>query len=207
MRFWTKQIKSTGLIEWVCEHGVGHPDYESAERVANKYGHSKDVWLIHGCDGCCTHKDFPSKNRIKFIIGDIFSSQCQVLVNPVNCVGIMGKGLALEFKKRFPYIFNVYFSLCHENKLKIGEPFLVDNVLLFPTKDHWKEKSKLDNIRKGVVYLTKHYKNMEIESIAFPLLGCGLGGLKEKDVLEIMIKYLSAWDIPIEIYKIGDKKK
>ena len=62
---WEKTIRGSGLVEWVCEHGVGHPDIRSAEKIAKKYGHDTDTWLIHGCDGCCSRKDFPGKEITK----------------------------------------------------------------------------------------------------------------------------------------------
>ena len=62
---WTKNIRGSGLLEWVCEHGVGHPDFESAKLVAKSYGHPVGTWLVHGCDGCCNREDFPGNKKIK----------------------------------------------------------------------------------------------------------------------------------------------
>jgi len=58
---WKKNIRETGLIEWVCEHGIGHPDYQSAKKLSKKYNNTLTVWLLHGCDCCCKRKDFPGK--------------------------------------------------------------------------------------------------------------------------------------------------
>lgn len=62
---WQRTVRASGLIEWVCEHGVGHPDERSAEKIAKSLGHSKDTWLTHGCDGCCSREDFPGKTNGK----------------------------------------------------------------------------------------------------------------------------------------------
>ena len=62
---WKKIIRETGLIEYVCHHGVGHPDYSSAEKIAKKYDHDTETWLVHGCCGCCNKKDFPGKEKVK----------------------------------------------------------------------------------------------------------------------------------------------
>lgn len=58
---WKLLHRASGLVEWICEHGVGHPDEDSAELIAKHYGHSTDTWLVHGCDGCCSKKDFPGR--------------------------------------------------------------------------------------------------------------------------------------------------
>lgn len=60
---WKKIKRQSGLIEWICEHGIGHPDIESAQRIAEKYNHDLETWLIHGCDGCCSRTDFPGKKK------------------------------------------------------------------------------------------------------------------------------------------------
>lgn len=120
--------------------------------------------------------------------GSIFDSTAQAIVNPVNCVGAMGKGLALEFKKRFPQNFQAYKFMCAERLLKTGQVFAhYDTVggkliINFPTKDHWKNASKLSFIQDGLRNLSTHAEYGQFESIALPLLGCGLGGLHVEDV-------------------------
>lgn len=119
----------------------------------------------------------------KALIGDLFSSKAQTLVNTVNCVGVMGKGVALEFKKRFPSLFEDYAELCKHKQVKLGEPYLYRGagnklVLNFPTKGHWRSPSRLANIEAGLDYFVKHYAEWGITSIAFPPLGCGNGGLE-----------------------------
>ncbi len=120
---------------------------------------------------------------IKILVGDLFESKCQTLVNTVNTVGIMGKGIALEFKKRFPEMFADYEKLCAEGKVKLGEPYLYKKltppwILNFPTKDHWRSVSKLSDIIRGLKYFEQHYREWGVISIAMPPLGCGYGQLE-----------------------------
>jgi len=142
---------------------------------------------------------------IKVVKGNIFESQTQTLVNTVNCAGIMGKGLALEFKKRFPDMFQDYQNICKKEELKPGQPYLYKSlippwILNFPTKDHWRSVSRLEDIIKGLEYLVKHYKEWGITSLAIPPLGCGQGRLEWDTVRPILTHYLSLMDIPVEIY-------
>lgn len=119
---------------------------------------------------------------VKLIKGDIFSSKAQTLVNTVNCVGVMGKGLALQFKKMFPEMYRDYEERCQRRGVKPGRPYLYKPliepwILNFPTKDHWRSVSRLDDIVDGMEYLLKNYKEWDISSIAMPPLGCGNGQL------------------------------
>lgn len=139
--------------------------------------------------------------------GDIFSSSCQTLVNPINCVGIMGKGLALEFKNRYPLMFDKYKDLCNNNLLSIGKLWLYKdeesgkNILNFPTKNDWKESSSYEYIELGLNKFTDTYISRGITSIAFPMLGCGCGNLNRDMVLDILLKYLYRCDnLIVEIY-------
>ncbi|GCF11799.1 macro domain-containing protein [Dictyobacter arantiisoli] len=117
--------------------------------------------------------------NITYYTGDIFTSRAQVIVNPVNCRGHMGKGLALAFKQRFPEMFTSYQQDCQEGKLRIGQPTLYTVstpwILNFPTKDHWRGDSKIAYLEQGLQYFVAYYKELEITSIAFPRLGAGLG--------------------------------
>ncbi len=138
-------------------------------------------------------------------VGDLFASEAQTLVNTVNCVGIMGKGIALEFKTRFPEMFRDYEKRCKAGQVKLGRPFLykdlVDKwVLNFPTKDHWRSVSRLDDIVEGLRYLVAHYREWGITSIAVPPLGCGHGQLEWKVVGPTLYRYLSELAIPVELY-------
>lgn len=118
----------------------------------------------------------------------------QTVVNTINCMGVMGKGLALEFKIRYPKMHEDYIKRWKEGLLNIGEPYLfkADNrwILNFPTKNHWRYPSKLEFIDSGLKYFTDNYKKWNIESIAFPRLGCTSGGLKWEQVKPVMEKHL-----------------
>ena len=143
---------------------------------------------------------------MKILIGDIFKSEAQTLVNTVNCVGIMGKGVAAEFKKSFPEMFKEYEAKCKRGDVKPGMPYLYNSGLLgqqiinFPTKDHWRAASRIEDIEKGLKIIVSKYKEWEVQSIALPPLGCGNGQLLWEAVGPLMYKYLSMIDIPVEIY-------
>lgn len=146
---------------------------------------------------------------ITYIKGDLFNSPAQVLVNTVNTVGVMGKGIALEFKKRYPEMFNLYQSKCDDKSFDMGKLLLWKKeekwILLFPTKRHWRSPSKITDIEQGLKKFAQSYDKLGIESIAFPKLGCGNGGLDWKEVKLIMEKYLS--NLPIHIYIYLDDYK
>lgn len=119
---------------------------------------------------------------IRVINGDLFNSQAQTLVNTVNCVGVMGKGVALEFKKRFPDMFQDYARRCKDKHVVLGRPYIFKRklppwILNFPTKDHWRSVSRLKDIVEGLHYLQQHYQEWGITSLAVPPLGCGQGQL------------------------------
>src|SRR5438445_1840827 len=119
---------------------------------------------------------------IKVLVGDMFESEAQTLVNTVNCVGVMGAGIALEFKKRFPDYYQDYRARCELGKVKLGHPYLYRRleppwILSFPTKDHWRSMTNLKDIEAGLRWLLSHYRGWRIESLAFPPLGTGHGQL------------------------------
>ena len=143
---------------------------------------------------------------IKKIKGNIFNTSCQVLVNTVNCIGVMGKGIALECKLGFPGMFEKYKEFCEKKLIKPGSLQLWNSskpwVLNFPTKIHWKDPSKIEYLEKGLNKFNNEYSKKSITSIAFPLLGASLGGLSEELVYKTMIKYLEPLkNIDIEIYE------
>ena len=143
---------------------------------------------------------------IKKIKGNIFNTNCQTLVNTVNCIGVMGKGIALECKLRFPEMFIKYKDCCDKKLFKPGYLQIYKNskpwILNFPTKIHWKDPSKIEYLEKGLKKFQDEYLNKNISSIAFPLLGASLGGLSEELVYETMTKYLEPLNnIDIEIYE------
>ena len=141
--------------------------------------------------------------RIK--IGDIFESKCLTIVNTVNCVGVMGKGIALEFKKRYPEMFMDYVIKCNSGEVKTGIPYVFDNgdgikILNFPTKDHWRSPSRLSFVIEGLDWFVENYEKYGITSVAFPPLGCGNGGLTWEIVGPIMYQKLKNLPIEVEIY-------
>jgi len=149
---------------------------------------------------------------IKEIKGNIFNTKCQTVVNTVNCVGVMGKGIALVYKLRYPKMFDVYKKHCDNRLIRTGKLWLYkdgDNadpwVLNFPTKNHWKFPSKMEYLESGLKKFLDTYKEQEITSIAFPLLGVHNGGLDRDEVLIMMRSYLEKCDIPIEIYEFDPK--
>jgi uncharacterized protein YwgA/O-acetyl-ADP-ribose deacetylase (regulator of RNase III) len=144
-------------------------------------------------------------NSITVHEGDIFKSRAQTLVNTVNCVGVMGKGIALGFRKRFPQMHDDYVRRCDRGEVRLGQPYLYKQVegpwiLNFPTKDHWRSVSRLADIETGLRYLEGHYTEWGIESLAVPPLGSGLGGLEWQVVGPTLYSHLSQLDIPVELF-------
>lgn len=146
--------------------------------------------------------------HISVIKGNIFNTHCQTIVNTVNCVGVMGKGIALVFKLRYPDMFPIYQDYCNRGLIEIGKLWLYKPedarqawVLNFPTKVHWKLPSEYTYVEQGLKKFAETYKEKGITSIAFPLLGTNNGGLDEEAVLRLMLRYLEPCDIPIEIYE------
>ena len=127
---------------------------------------------------------------ITFEKGDLLEADVEALVNTVNTVGVMGKGIALMFKERFPDNFDAYAAACREDKVRIGEMFVTENrefdgprwIVNFPTKTHWRTKTKPEWIETGLIALVGVIRENEIRSIALPPLGCGNGGLDWGDV-------------------------
>lgn len=143
--------------------------------------------------------------ELKIKIGDMFKDDAKTLVNTVNCVGVMGKGIALEFKRRYPQMYKEYMDLCKNEQIKPGKPYyytdlLGNSIINFPTKDHWNSPSRLSYIVAGLEWFVESYESLGIQSIAFPPLGCGNGGLSWEVVGPIMYKYLSKLPISVTIY-------
>lgn len=143
---------------------------------------------------------------MEVLIGNIFESRSQTIVNTVNCVGVMGKGIAAEFKNRYPAMFKDYVLRCERNEVSPGVPYLFQEsmfspqVINFPTKSDWRAASRIEDIEKGLRILTEKYKEWGIKSIAIPPLGCGNGQLLWESVGPLIYQYLSKWDIPVEMY-------
>lgn len=141
----------------------------------------------------------------KTLIGDLFSSQAQVLVNTVNCVGVMGKGVAQEFKKRYPAMFEDYVRRCEAGRVRLGEPYLYCDasgacILNFPTKDHWRSPSRIKDIATGLDHLTAHLEDWGIRSLAMPPLGCGNGGLSWEEVGPLIYRKLAHQPVEVELF-------
>lgn len=148
---------------------------------------------------------------INVIKGNIFTTSCQVVVNTTNCVGVMGAGIALECKLRYPEMYKKYVELCAAKKIDIGMLWIYKAqdrwILNFPTKKHWKYPSKEEYLHQGLEKFVATYKERGIESIAFPLLGADKGGIKPDVSLDIMTSYLNGLDLDIEIYKFDKNAK
>jgi O-acetyl-ADP-ribose deacetylase (regulator of RNase III) len=137
---------------------------------------------------------------IEFVRGNLFDADVEAIVNAVNCVGVMGKGIALEFKKRFPSNFIAYKAACDAGELQLGRVFIHDQgpsakpryIVNFPTKHHWRNPSRLEDIRSGLDSLSAEIDRLKIHSIAIPALGCGLGGLDWQDVRELIEQLLAS---------------
>ena len=144
-------------------------------------------------------------STIKARIGDMFASDMQTLVNTVNCVGVMGKGIAQIFKQEYPEMFADYVARCERGEVKLGKPYHYKDlagvsIVNFPTKGHWRAATRLADVEAGLDYFAKHYELWGITSVAFPPLGCGNGGLEWSAVGPLMYYKLSKLGIPVELY-------
>lgn len=135
---------------------------------------------------------------IRFAAGDIFAQPAVALVNPVNCVGVMGRGLALQFKRCFPDSFEPYRQACRDRILRPGRVFVWPThrpaprwILHFPTKRHWRDPSRLEDIDEGLRDLARAIRRHRMPSVAVPPLGCGLGGLDWTRVRPLLEAHLA----------------
>lgn len=145
---------------------------------------------------------------ITYVKGDLFQSPAKVLVNTVNTVGVMGRGIAKVFKEIYPDMFSQYQSLCENKQFQIGQLWLHKTrhkwILNFPTKRHWRYPSKAEYIEEGLKKFVDSYSALGITSIAFPQLGCGNGQLDwEKVIKPLMERYLGKLPIDVFIYTYG----
>lgn len=140
--------------------------------------------------------------------GDLFTCDAQALVNPVNTVGVMGKGLALQFKNLFPQNYSAYQLVCRDKKLAVGNIHVYETdtlispqfILNFPTKNHWKDKSEIADIAAGLTELRRIIQERELTSIAIPALGCGLGGLPWPQVRELIQHTLEGLNTTVYLF-------
>jgi len=149
---------------------------------------------------------------IEYKTGDILTADAEALVNTVNCVGIMGRGVALQFKRMFPHNFKVYEARCKRNKMRPGEVFVFETgealrpryIINFPTKRHWRGQSRIEDIESGLASLAKEIRARNIQSVAIPPLGSGLGGLNWADVRARMQAALDELDdVQITVFEPG----
>lgn len=146
---------------------------------------------------------------IKFLKGDLLQSDAEALVNTVNTVGVMGKGIALQFKNKYPYNYKLYKEACKKGELKVGEVLVVKDgdilcekyIINFPTKEHWRSPSEISYIQQGLDSLKESIKEYNIKSIAIPPLGCGNGGLDWNIVKPMIIAALGDVEIDIHVYE------
>jgi O-acetyl-ADP-ribose deacetylase (regulator of RNase III) len=137
-----------------------------------------------------------AKPMIELTQGDILKADAEALVNTVNCVGVMGRGIALQFRKAFPENFKAYEFVCKAHQVQPGKMFMYDLnrlynprlIINFPTKRHWKNKSRIEDIKAGLGDLINVVRQQQIHSIAIPPLGCGLGGLNWEEVRPLIIE-------------------
>ena len=150
---------------------------------------------------------------IQFKSGDIFAEDAEALVNPVNCVGVMGGGLALQFKTRYPNNLTVYAEACRTDGVRPGRMFMFEThmtanpryIVNFPTKRHWRDDSRIEDIEAGLADLARIIRDLDIRSIAIPALGCGLGGLPWNAVRNQIENALGNFnDVEIIVFEPGE---
>jgi O-acetyl-ADP-ribose deacetylase (regulator of RNase III) len=148
---------------------------------------------------------------IQYTQGDILQADTEALVNTVNCVGVMGRGIALHFKHAYPANFKAYAAACKREEVQPGRMFVHDTgqpgprwIVNFPTKRHWRGKSRIEDIEAGMDALVDEIRTREISSIAIPPLGSGLGGLAWNDVRPIVEAALAELpDVRAIVYEPG----
>ncbi|HHQ4498981.1 TPA: macro domain-containing protein [Aeromonas hydrophila] len=144
-------------------------------------------------------------SNVSVVTGNIFCSRAQTCVNTINCVGVMGAGIAFEYRLRYPDMFQQYRALCEQGQFSIGKLWIYKAadrwVLNFPTKKHWRYPSQEDFLHAGLEKFMRTYESRGISSVAFPLLGAQMGGVSAERSLEIMLHHLGTCAIPVEIYR------
>lgn len=147
---------------------------------------------------------------IRYTTGDILKADAEALVNTVNCVGIMGRGIALQFKQLFPANFKAYARACERKEVQPGRMFVYETgeltppryIINFPTKRHWRGKSRIEDIKAGLAALAEEVRSRGIRSIAVPPLGSGLGGLEWAEVKPLIEKALaSLTEVDIQVFE------
>src|SRR3990167_2891505 len=149
-------------------------------------------------------------NMIHTKFGDILAADAEAIVNTVNCVGVMGKGIALQFKMKYPENYKIYKKTCDQGRMIVGKVLVFEQntstnpryIINFPTKRHWKGKSTIQDISKGLDSLVAEVQRLKIKSIAIPALGSGLGGLDWQQVKPFIIDAFSALqEVEVQLYE------
>lgn len=144
------------------------------------------------------------RGMFKFVKGDLLESEAYALVNTVNCEGVMGKGLAYQFKVKYPHMYEGYVMVCKGGEFTPGMLQVAEEegklIINFPTKDKWREKSKMEYITTGLSTLADAIVTLEIKSIAIPPLGCGCGGLEWNEVKPAILSALNAVSSDVDIF-------
>jgi len=146
---------------------------------------------------------------LQFTQGNLFESHAQTLVNTVNCAGVMGKGVALVFRERYPAMYEDYRRRCENGEIQPGVLTLYKDsrpwILNFPTKRHWRARSRLEDVEAGLKELALRCEEWGITSLGMPALGCGHGGLEWADVRALIQEHLGGLGIEIEVYEPGSE--
>lgn len=149
---------------------------------------------------------------MELVRGNILKAKTTAIVNPINCQGAMGAGLALQFRNTFPDNYRAYRLACVSKEIESGRMFVFERenpedgpriIVNFPTKVHWRDKSRLEDIRIGLDALVEEVQRLGIRSIAIPPLGCGLGGLEWSEVKPLIFDAFSrcAVDVRVLVYE------
>jgi len=144
-----------------------------------------------------------ARTGLHFVRGNLLASPAQTLVNPVNGVGVLGRGLARQFRDAFPDLLPAYQAACRAGALRPGRLWLFRGsrwILCFPTKRHWRDPARLDDIAAGLATFARTYAALGITSAAFPALGCGAGGLAWDAVRPLLEQFLGPLPLPLWVY-------
>ena len=146
---------------------------------------------------------------IQSVKGNLLEDSAEAYVNTVNTVGVMGKGIAFQFKQAFPDVFKQYAKECKKGLVQVGKMHVVEvevlaapkYVINFPTKEHWRHPSKLEYIKEGLKDLVKVVEDLEIKSIALPPLGCGNGGLDWGEVRPLILEAFQSLNVEVHLFE------
>lgn len=145
---------------------------------------------------------------VVYVSGDILEATTEAVINPVNCVGVMGAGLAKQFRNKYPNMYRCYKDFCDHDVLVPGRLHIFDRevfsppffIVNFPTKKDWRNPSRLEYIEAGLATLVRTLRRLKVKSISIPKLGCGLGGLDWHDVNSLIKGYLSDVGVKVMVY-------